>query len=136
MVTSLLQFPFKAFHGPTPDFISGLLAPYQPASVWGHQTGTFCEFPSKEGSKAQSFYCLYRLQLWDNLPDEVKLTNSASYFKLLTKGHISRGFLNVPYIFTFTCFICIVLLLKMCFLYLFNLSACLFFALGYCFERC
>lgn len=88
---SILLIIFKAFHGLTPGYISDLLFPYEPVHTLRSSGRGVLSIPeSRLTTRGDVAFTVKGLRLWNDLPDEVRLSKSVSSFKLRLKSYFYR----------------------------------------------
>ncbi len=86
-----LLITFKALHGLAPDYISDLLIPYVPLrSLRSSGSGLLSVPESRLITKGDRAFAIRAPRLWNDLPEEIRQSESVSSFKSLLKTYLFR----------------------------------------------
>jgi len=86
-----LLFTFKARLGLAPSYIAELLTPYEPPCSLRSSGRSLLAVPkSRLRTKGDRAFSVRAPQLWNNLPEEIRLASSVTSFKSLLKTHFYR----------------------------------------------
>ena len=87
----ILLITFKALHDLAPAYISELLVPYVPSRSLRSSSSRLLFLPvSRLITKGDRAFSIRAPKLWNDLPEEIRLTESLTIFKSLLKTHFYR----------------------------------------------
>ena len=87
----ILLITFKALHDLAPAYISELLVPYVPSRSLRSSGSRLLFLPvSRLITKGDRAFSIRAPKLWNELPEEIRLTESLTIFKSLLKTHLYR----------------------------------------------
>ena len=87
----LILLTFKCLHGKAPKYLSDLLETYQPARSLRSSTQCLLkEKPSRLKSYGDRAFSVAAPRLWNNLPVDLRESNSLETFKRKLKTHLFR----------------------------------------------
>ena len=85
----LLLYVYKALHGLAPAYLSDMLVPYQPCRPLRSSKKSLLEKPRfKLASYGGGAFTTAAPRLWNDLPEDVKASDSVSSFKKRLKTHL------------------------------------------------
>ncbi|KAF7651423.1 hypothetical protein LDENG_00111240, partial [Lucifuga dentata] len=87
----ILLITFKAHLGLAPSYITEMLTPYESVRSLRSSGGTLLAVPKwRLKSKGDRAFAIRAPQLWNDLPEEIRLADSVPSFKSLLKTHFYR----------------------------------------------